>query len=69
MIGPDVNLAGRIARLNKALGEPLLMSHAFVARLDGGAEALGAHAVEGIDEAVPVYRPTRVRDGGHGRGR
>jgi adenylate cyclase len=59
VIGADVNLASRVAQLNKALGEPLLMSRAFVERLLGNPEPLGSHAVEGFEEAVPVYRPRR----------
>ena len=59
VIGPDVNLASRIAQLNKALGEPLLMSRAFVAVLPGRRpEPLGAHALDGFAEAVPIYRPS-----------
>src|SRR5215210_6225630 len=60
VIGPDVNLASRIAELNKVLGEPLLMSQAFVDVLPGGSEPLGVHAVDGFAEAVPIYRPTRA---------
>ena len=59
VIGPDVNLASRIAQLNKVLGEPLLMSQAFVDVLPGRSERLGAHAVDGFEEAVPIYRPSR----------
>src|SRR3954463_7854461 len=58
VIGPDVNLASRIAQLNKVLGEPLLMSQAFVDVLPGRAEPLGAYAVDGFEEAVPIYRPS-----------
>ena len=57
VIGPDVNLASRIAKLNKTLGEPLLMSRAFVDHLWGNSESLGQHEVDGIDERVAVYRP------------
>jgi adenylate cyclase len=57
VIGRDVNLASRIAQLNKILGEPVLMSEAFVARLSGARELLGSHIFEGFDEAVPVFRP------------
>jgi len=60
VIGPDVNLASRIAQLNKVLGEPLLMSQAFVDALPGRSEPLGAHAVDGFAEAVPIYRPSRA---------
>src|SRR3954467_13306373 len=59
VIGPDVNLASRIAQLNKVLGEPLLMSQAFVDVLPGRSEPLGVHAVDGFEEAVPIYRPSR----------
>jgi adenylate cyclase len=44
VIGPDVNLASRIAQLNKVLGEPLLMSQAFVDVLPGPSEPLGPMA-------------------------
>ncbi|WP_230534146.1 adenylate/guanylate cyclase domain-containing protein [Microvirga roseola] len=57
VIGRDVNLASRIAELNKSLGEPLLMSKAFVEHLWGNPSALGAHAVEGFDEPIEVYKP------------
>ena len=60
VIGPDVNLASRIAQLNKVLGEPLLMSQAFVDVLPGRSEPLGAHAVDGFAEAVPIYRPAQT---------
>src|SRR3954453_21906594 len=59
VIGPDVNLASRIAQLNKVLGEPLLMSQAFVDVLPGRSEPLGIHAVDGFEEAVPIYRPAQ----------
>src|SRR4051794_31337671 len=67
VIGPDVNLASRIAQLNKVLGEPLLMSQAFVDVLPSRSEPLGAHAVDGFEEAVPIYRPShqeRLSNGG-----
>lgn len=57
VIGRDVNLASRIADLNKQLGEPLLMSKAFVEHLWGNPHPLGAHRVDGFDEMVEVYRP------------
>jgi adenylate cyclase len=60
VIGPDVNLASRIAQLNKTLGAPLLMSKPFVNYLIGESESLGAYSVDGIEEAVPVYRPCRT---------
>ena len=60
VIGPDVNLASRIAELNKVLGEPLLMSQAFVDVLPRRSEPLGAHAIDWFAEAVPIYRPSRT---------
>ncbi|NBJ11845.1 adenylate/guanylate cyclase domain-containing protein [Microvirga sp. SYSU G3D207] len=57
VIGRDVNLASRIADLNKRLGEPLLMSKPFVEHLWGDPMPLGAHAVEGFAEAIEVYKP------------
>lgn len=57
VIGRDVNLASRIAELNRALGEPLLLSKAFVEHLWGDPPFVGAHRVHGFKEPVPVYRP------------
>ncbi|MBO1903587.1 adenylate/guanylate cyclase domain-containing protein [Microvirga sp. 3-52] len=57
VIGRDVNLASRIAELNKRLGEPLLMSKSFVEHLWGNPTPLGAHDVEGFAEAIEVYKP------------
>ncbi|MEZ0169899.1 adenylate/guanylate cyclase domain-containing protein [Microvirga sp. TS319] len=57
VIGRDVNLASRIADLNKRLGEPLLMSKPFVEHLWGNPHPLGTHAVEGFEEEVEVYKP------------
>ncbi len=59
VIGPDVNLASRIARMNKVLGEPLLMSQSFANHLWGDPEPLGLHAVDGFDEPVSIYRLRR----------
>jgi adenylate cyclase len=56
VIGRDVNLASRIAQLNKLLGEPLLMSKSFTDFLWGDPEPLGAHDVNGFEEAIAVYR-------------
>ncbi|WP_262030309.1 adenylate/guanylate cyclase domain-containing protein [Microvirga sp. Mcv34] len=57
VIGRDVNLASRIAELNKRLGEPLLMSKPFVEHLWGNPSPLGPHEVEGFAEAIEVYKP------------
>jgi adenylate cyclase len=57
VIGRDVNLASRIADLNKRLGEPLLMSKSFVEHLWGDPTPLGLHAVEGFDDKIEIFRP------------
>ena len=57
VIGRDVNLASRIAELNKTLGEPLLMSKSFVEHLWGNPVPLGSHVVDGFDEQIEVFRP------------
>ena len=59
VIGPDVNLASRIARMNKLLGEPLLMSRAFADHLWGDPEPLGLHDLDGINAPVAIYRLRR----------
>jgi adenylate cyclase len=57
VIGPDVNLASRIAHLNKELGEPLLMSKPFVEHLWGNPTPLGTHLVDGLDTRIEVFKP------------
>ena len=57
VIGRDVNLASRIATLNKTLGEPLLMSKPFVNHLWGNPHSLGLQQVDGFEEKIEVYRP------------
>lgn len=59
VIGRDVNLASRVARLNRTLGEPILMSKPFVDFLWDTAEPLGEHALDGFAEPMGVYRPGR----------
>ncbi|MGA0598576.1 adenylate/guanylate cyclase domain-containing protein [Enterovirga sp. CN4-39] len=56
VIGPDVNLASRIAQMNKVLREPLLMSKAFADHLWGDPEMIGRHPLDGFLEPVPIYR-------------
>ena len=56
VIGRDVNLASRIAQLNNALCEPLLMSRTFANHLWGDPESLGEHALPGFEEPVAIYR-------------
>lgn len=57
VIGRDVNLASRLAKLNKALDEPLLMSKPFVEHLWGDPQLLGRFDLDGFDDSVEVYRP------------
>lgn len=57
IIGRDVNLASRLAGLNKALGEPLIMSGALTEQLWGMFELVGTFALKGIPDEVKVYRP------------
>ena len=57
VVGRDVNLTSRLARLNKVLGEPLLMSQAFIEHLWADFQPLGAFELDGIDGEVLVYKP------------
>lgn len=57
VVGRDVNIASRLARLNKVIDEPLLMSGAFADHLWADGQLLGSFALDGINEAVRVYRP------------
>ena len=50
VIGRDVNLASRIAQMNKVLAEPLLMSRAFADHLWGDPERIGEHTLDGFLE-------------------
>ena len=59
VIGPDVNLASRLARMNKVLGEPLLMSRAFANHLWGDPELIGTYDIDGFRDPVPIYRLRR----------
>ena len=59
VIGRDVNLASRVARLNRTLGEPILMTKPFVDFLWDMPEPLGEHALDGFAEPMGVYRPAR----------
>lgn len=59
VIGRDIGLASRIGGLNARLGEPLLMSAAFVRKLGFDAESVGAFTVRGFSTPVPVFRPLK----------
>jgi adenylate cyclase len=58
VIGRDVNLASRLATLNKTLGEPLLMSRSFMEHLWGNTVSLGEHMLDGFPDPVAVYKPS-----------
>lgn len=58
VIGRDIGLASRIGGMNASLGEPLLMSEAFVARLRRPVTALGAFPARGFSEPLAVFRPS-----------
>ena len=51
------DVASRLAKLNKVLSEPLLMSKPFVDFLWGDPELLGTHPLDGIAEEMAIYRP------------
>ena len=57
VVGRDVNLTSRLASLNKALSEPLIMSEAFTNHLWGDPVLLGRFQLDGIPDQVAVYKP------------
>ena len=57
VIGRDVGLASRIGTMNARLGEPLLLSEAFVERLRRPVMPLGAFAARGFASRLAVFRP------------
>lgn len=57
VVGRDVNLTSRLARLNRELSEPLVMSEAFTNHLWGDPVLLGRFALDGITQEVAVYKP------------
>jgi adenylate cyclase len=57
VVGRDVNLASRLASMNKVLGEPLLMSGAFADHLWGDPKPLGSHVLDGLQGEVAVFKP------------
>ncbi len=62
VVGKDVNLASRVAELNRATGEPLLMTGAVARLAAHPLDEVGAFEVKGFADPVTVYRP-----GGEGR--
>lgn len=58
VIGPDVNIANRMSRLNAPLGQSILMSRAFAEQLPDRARSLGEHGFRGVPGAYTLYAPT-----------
>lgn len=58
VIGRDIGLASRIGTMNARLGEPLLLSEAFVESLRRPVTPLGAFAARGFPMPLAVFRPT-----------
>jgi adenylate cyclase len=61
-IGDAVNVAARVERLTRETGDPVLLTEATRALLDGRAELepRGEVALKGKTDPVPVYAPVRV---------
>jgi adenylate cyclase len=57
VIGRDVNIANRLARLNGPLGQPILMSDAFARRQSGAARPLGTHNLKSMPGQLGLYVP------------
>ena len=57
VIGRDIGLASRIGAMNARLGEPLLLSEAFVERLRRPVLPLGAFAARGFSTPLAVFKP------------
>jgi adenylate cyclase len=57
IIGRDVNLLARIEKLCGVLDEPVVMSGAFAALVDGPARALGEFELKGFAEKMDVHAP------------
>jgi adenylate cyclase len=57
IIGRDVNLLARIEKLCGVLDEPVVMSGAFAALVDGPMRALGEFELKGFAEKMDVHAP------------
>ncbi len=58
VIGKDVGLTSRIGGMNRPLDQPVLMSSAFVERLHGPSERVGAFSARGFKDPIEVFRPS-----------
>ncbi len=69
VIGRDVALASRIEAMNAKLGQSLLMSAAFAARVGAVTERVGLYPARGFDQPIEVFRPRPIgeadRDAAH----
>lgn len=59
VIGPDVNLASRLARMNRELHEPLLTTRSFANQLWYELELIGSFGIPGLKEPLDIFRPPR----------
>ena len=57
VIGRDVNIANRIARLNGHLDRPILMSEAFARQVKSDTQHLGAFELKGVPGEYGLYAP------------
>ena len=57
VIGRDVNIANRIARLNGRLDRPILMSEAFARQVKSDTQHLGAFELKGVPGEYGLYAP------------
>ena len=64
VIGRDIGLASRIGGFNARLGEPLLMSEAFVERLRRPVLPLGAFPARGFATPLAVFKPSAAGEAG-----
>ena len=58
VIGRDVALASRIAKMNAKLAQPLLLSAAFAEHLHRRADRIGLYPARGFSEQIEVFRPS-----------
>jgi len=62
VIGQDVNLAARICTLAAQLGEPMLMSARFAARVTAGLRKVGEFPLKGFNGPQSVFARARTGD-------
>lgn len=62
VIGRDVNIACRVAKLNKALNKPILMTKTFAHHIWQEQKCVGDYILEGMNEKVQLYTPHRTHE-------